>query len=300
MKHLDFDPPERLALLPGPVASRHLTLAVLSGQEPPPRVALIRASTIIQDPSSRWDASGPRELVDEAMRRFADSRTRADAWLAPRLHATMRMTRAEAADSSLWNHLALVVAPDYVIWRHRSASDSPEAPGTVTAARFVGAHHTQAFARLWWAAEMFRDGHDYRPAEIACRNQDMLNTALRLDVIDHRPTALAMVRVLKELAVRGVSGLGDRANALCSAVNAAGSTLMYDVLAPDQPPDQDALHSWIAEADSAPAVPLNQLPEGPDDGATQRASVETLLRLFERFQAEAPLRDRGSRTKQPH
>lgn len=41
---------------------------------------------------------------------FDEERTRADAWLAPRLHATLRLTRQEAADRRLWNHLALAVA----------------------------------------------------------------------------------------------------------------------------------------------------------------------------------------------
>nr|WP_254667924.1 DUF6339 family protein [Streptomyces griseus] len=235
-----------------------------------------------------------RELVEQAMLRFDAGRTEADAWLAPRLHATLRMSRAEAANPGLWNFLSLAVAPDFVLWRHMPSGTAEDgAPRKVNSARFVGPHYSQAFARLWWAAEMFRDGSDYGPAEVACGNQDMINTALRLDAIDHRPTALALVSVLRTLSDRGATRLGDRVNALCTAVNVAGTTLMYEVIAPDDPPRQDALTAWIEEAESAPAVPWERLPEGPDDGTARRSSCETLSRMFEKFAAEAPLRDRA-------
>ncbi|MEU1123026.1 DUF6339 family protein [Streptomyces sp. NPDC005899] len=234
-----------------------------------------------------------RELVEEAMLRFDAGRTEADAWLAPRLHATLRMTRAEAANAGLWNYMALAVAPDFVLWRHMPPGTTDAgAPRKVNSARFVGPHYSQAFARLWWAAEMFRDGPDYGPAEVACGNQDMINTALRLDAIDHKPTALALVSVLKKLSDNGATRLGDRVNALCTAVNVAGTTLMYEVIGPEDPPRHDALTDWIEDVESAPAVPWERLPEGPDDGTARRSSCDVLSRMFERFAAEAPLRDR--------
>ncbi|MFJ7417516.1 DUF6339 family protein [Streptomyces uncialis] len=287
------EPVERLALLPSHRATTFLTPGVRAGQDAPPQVAILRASTPIDDASVRWSAEPVREILDEAMHRFDAARTDADAWLAPRLHATLRMTRAEAADPGPWNFLALAVAPDFVLWRHLPAGDAGDGSSRkVNSARFVGAHHTQAFARLWWLAEMFRDGPDYGPAEIAGRQQDMANTALRLDAIDHKPTALALVRVLKGLADRGATRLGDRVNALCTAVNTAGSTLMYEVIAPDDEPDHAALTDWITDAESAPAVPWNRLPEGPEDGTARHTSCEVLSRMFERFAEEAPLRDR--------
>ncbi|MFI1337151.1 DUF6339 family protein [Streptomyces sp. NPDC020845] len=229
------------------------------------------------------------------MRRFAETRTRADAWLAPRLHATLRMTRAEAANPELWNFMSLAVAPDYVIWRHRGPATSATPSPTAPADRFVGLHYKHAFARLWWAAEMFRDGEDYRSAEFACSNQDVLHTALRLNTIDHRPTALALLQVLRNMAARKVSLLGDHVNALAHEINIVGSTLMYDVIAPAEPPDVDAVLDWIAEGESAPSVPLESLPDGPRDGRVLKSSVEALVRIFEKVHAESPyLRRRGA------
>ncbi|MFE4250103.1 DUF6339 family protein [Streptomyces sp. NPDC056910] len=294
MSRHHFEPPERLALLPTSLASAFLTRGVREGRDALPQVAILRASTTIADDSVRWSAAPVREIVQEAMHRFDAKRTDADAWLAPRLHATLRMTRAEAANPGLWNFLGLCVAPDYILWRHMpSAGSGDGAPRMVSSPRFAGPHYSQAFARLWWAAEMFRDGADYAPSETACLNQDMVNTALRLDAVDHKPTALALVRVLKRLADAGATRLGDRVNALCTAVNTAGSTLMYDVIAPDEAPDHAALAEWIDDGESAPTVPWNRLPQGPQDGTARRSSCEILARMFERFATEAPLRDRA-------
>ncbi|MEE4424496.1 DUF6339 family protein [Streptomyces bugieae] len=296
MSDIGIEVPDRLGLLPTAVARRHLTRSVLSGRSEPPVVALLRASESIPEDLARWNGAPVRELFEEAMNRFAGRQTQADSWLAPRLHATLRMTRAEAADPALWNFLALLVVPDYVVWRWgRAVSGTPETPAPVQAVRFVGRSDSQAVARLWWAAELFRDGEDYRPAEIACGNQDMLNTALRLDAVDHRPTALAIVRVLESLESEGLTRLGDRMNALCSAVNSAGSTLMYEVLAPDELPDAVALHGWIREAEWASPAPWDRLPDGPPDGTVPTKSIDVLTELFTKFQAEAPLRARGRR-----
>ncbi|PJE99175.1 hypothetical protein CUT44_06210 [Streptomyces carminius] len=283
------DLPERLGLLRDAVATKNLTRSVLTGQEAPPPVALVRSSEPVDKPGSRWSTRPLRELFDDAMRLHSDDRTHADAWLAPRLHATLRLTRAEAAESALWNFIALVVAPDYVVWRHlpRSRGDKKAA---VTADRFCGPHYKQAFARLWWAAELFRDGEDYRPAVTACRNQDVLNTVLRLDVIDHRPTARAVTRLIEQGAVT----TGREVNALATVINAAGSTLMYDVLAPDEGPDVEALRYWISEGDMAPPVSPESLPDGPDDGEIPRDSVGVLVEQFEKLFAGAPVRGKES------
>ncbi|CAL9530227.1 DUF6339 family protein [Streptomyces sp. enrichment culture] len=285
-----IDVPYVLGLLPDAAVVKHLTLGVRAGMEHVPAAALRKASTNLSVTENRRRAAPVRDLVDEVMRRFDAGRTEADAWLAPRLHASLRLTRAEAADTRLWNFIALLVAPDYVVWRHKGAEAAP-------AARFSGPHHTQAFARLWWAAELFRDGADYRPVAGACRVQDVLNTTLRLDVIDHRPTAQALLRVLDRLQRAATARLGDHVNALSSAVNTAGSTLVYDVLAPDDPVDHDALLDWIDESDEAPPVPWDRLPDGPADGSVNERSVGTLVTLFEELLAKAPLRQRPGATR---
>lgn len=286
-----LDTADEIGLLPDAAIAKFLTRGMQAGQEKPPLVSLRKSAVQPDRHEARWNAEPVRELLDEAMRRFEERPSRADGWLAPRLHATLRMTRSEAADSRRWNFLSMVTAPDYVVWRHKGAEIAPSA-------RFSGPHYTQAFARLWWAAELFRNGHDYRPAVFACGLQDVLNTTMRLDVIDHRPTAQAILRLLEELRDSDTTQLGDRANALSAAVNAAGSTLMYDVLAPDDRPDHDAVRDWVAESASMAPVPFDRLPDGPDDGKVSESAVQTLLPLFVRLLTEAPLRKRGKHTSE--
>ncbi|WP_141205187.1 DUF6339 family protein [Streptomyces griseorubiginosus] len=292
MKYAPADLPEYFSLVPDIVAAKYLTHSVLSGSEAPPKVALLRLAQGIAPPAARWRVAPVRQLLDEARRRHENDRAAADGWLAPRLHATMRMTRREAANSGLWNFLALVVAPDYVLWRHKGVTKEGV---RATADRFVGVHYKQTFARLWWAAEMFRDGDDYGPVVSACGVQDVLNTVLRFEVIDHRPTARAIVRLLE----RGVVRTGRDVNGLGTAINAAGSTLMYDVLAPDDGGDAEARRYWIGEAENAGPMPFDVLPDGPDDGRIPQKSVDELAKRFEKLFAEAPVRGKGPVTDVP-
>jgi hypothetical protein len=282
--------PDRLALLPNEAATGFLTTAVLQEREPLPAAAIDNRST-----PTKWAAGPVRELVDEAMKRYgSDTRTAADAWLAPALHATLRLTRRDAAESSLWNHIALRVAPDYVFWRHPGRPSERTPIPAVNRARFCGPFHSQAFARLWWAAELFRDGPDYAPVVLACGNQDMLNTTLRLEISLHRPTAQAILRLLS--AGEGLTG--REVNALVQAVNMAGSTLAYESIAPDDEPDVDAYSDWM-EGLTGELVRFDSLPDGPDDGRVPARSVEALIPLFEQLFDGAPVRGRPEHMPEP-
>ncbi|MFD4542516.1 DUF6339 family protein [Streptomyces bauhiniae] len=276
--------PQRLGLLPATAADPFLDGDLLTGVRGRGGVDLAKLVEPLPEEDPRWEVEPLRELVDDAMHAFQDRRTEADAWLAPRLHASLRLTRREATDRRLWTHLALAVAPDYVAWRHFSRSKSK-----IGSARFKGALDRQCFSRLWWAAEMFRNGGDYSPVVAACGNQDLIHSALRRDLIDHRPTAQALVGVLG----RGVATTGREIEGLMTAINAAGATLVYDVLAPDEPRDPEALRRWIAEAESAPAVPRHSLPAGPAEEPVPEESVAALTEFFADLFETAPVRGRA-------
>ncbi|GAA0695298.1 hypothetical protein GCM10009548_79470 [Streptomyces malaysiensis subsp. malaysiensis] len=283
--------PERLALISDVQAADYISRGLLEGRDDIPSIALNKVAEPLPGEDARLGLHRVRDLIDQALDRFRDERpTNADAWLAPRLHETLRLTRREAADKRLWTYLALGMAPDYVMWRHLSEPKTDGSHGRVARDRFIGPHYKQTFARLWWAAELFRDGPDYRPVVVACGNQDMLNSALRLDVIDHRPTALALVRMME----RGTVRTGREVNALTPAVNAAAATLMYDVIAPDVGRDGDALRDWIAGAESSLPSPRNHLPDGPEEERAPEEAVERLVAHFAELFADAQVRGRAS------
>ncbi|MFJ8928614.1 DUF6339 family protein [Streptomyces sp. NPDC102364] len=283
--------PERLARISEMQAAEFISSGLLAGREDVPSIALNKVAEPLEGDDERGRLHPVRDLIEAAFQEFRGSRpTAADAWLAPRLHATLRLSRREAADAGLWSYLALGVAPDYVVWRWRPEEKGGEAPPKVARKRFLGPHHTQAFARLWWAAELFRDGPDYGPVVRACANQDMLNTTLRLDIIDHRPTAQALVRLMDRKIVQ----TGREVNALVSAVNASAATLMYDVIAPDVRYDAEPLTDWIAAAETAPAVSRKDLPEGPEEAVAPVDAVESLAAHFEGLFADVLVRGRTS------
>lgn len=275
--------PERLALLDSSAADPFLTEGLLKGEQVHAGIDLAKVVELLPEDDARWSVEPIRGLVEDAMHEFKAERTRADAWLAPRLHATLRLTRKEAADKRLWNHIALAVAPDYVAWRHLLK-------GRIAAERFRGPADRQCFSRLWWAAELFRNGPDYEPVEAACGNQDLIHTVLRGGLVDHRPTAQALVRLLKS----GKVTTGRDVVGLSVAINAAGATLIYDVLAPDEPQDPTPLRDWIAEAQSAPPVERHQLPKGPDQDPAPEESVAALTDYFAELFETAPVRGRKS------
>ncbi|WP_405583087.1 DUF6339 family protein [Streptomyces sp. NBC_01190] len=282
--------PERLGLLATSAVDPFLTEELLKGEQVHGGIDLAKVVEPLPEVDARWWVEPIRSLVDDAMFEFREDRTRADAWLAPRLHATLRLTRREAADKRLWNHLALAVAPDYVAWRHLSEPTANRPGRRVAAERFRGPADRQCFSRLWWAAELFRNGSDYEPVEVACGNQDLIHTVLRSELIDHRPTAQALVRLLKTGQVSG----GREINGLSVAINAAGATLTYDVLAPDKPRDPARLRDWIAEAESAPPVQRYELPNGPDEDPVSEEAVAALTGYFAELFETAPVRGRKS------
>lgn len=283
--------PERLALIPDAQAAEYISTGLLEGREDVPSIALNKIAEPLPGTDVRLQLNRVRELIDDTLSRFRNERpTAADAWLAPRLHETLRLSRREAAEKRLWTHMALGVAPDYVVWRHLPELKADGSRSRVARDRFVGAHYKHTFARLWWAAELFRDGPDYHPVTVACSNQDMLNSSLRLDIVDHRPTALALVKLMESGTVR----TGREVNALTPAINAAAATLMYDVIAPDAESDGGPMRDWINGAASALPSPRHNLPEGPEEERVQEESVQRLVAHFEELFVDAPVRGRSS------
>jgi Family of unknown function (DUF6339) len=240
---------------------------------------------------SREIGLGPMNaVVDEAMRRFPrDDRARSDAWLGPRLHNALRLTRHEAARRGVWLFLAVAARPDYVVWRWADYEPGDENPAGLD--RFAGPDRKHALARLWWMAEVFRDGPDYGPAEKALSNQDVINNLFRMDIAHHRPTVLAAVRVLFPA---GSAPLGGReANALAKAANAAATTLQFDVLALDPGLNESATQAWLDQSKDVDVVAhFDKLPAGPRDPAADPGEVQQMAVLLQALLEEAPVRGR--------
>lgn len=233
------------------------------------------------------DLEAVRTLIDEAMRRYSRAQsTDADVWLAPRLHYALRLSRREAGHRGMWRWLGAVFAADYVRWRWGSPDEnSTDVDAAATEERFVGPDYKHALARLWWMAELFRDGSDYAPAALALANQDIPNNLFRMDIAHHRPTVQASVRVLE-------GRTGRAANALAKATNSAATTLIIDTISPDTELDPASLAAWL-HGDVDPGLYFDDMPPGPEDPKADATAVSKMADLLGELFAEAPIRGQG-------
>ncbi|MGY4645038.1 hypothetical protein [Cellulomonas sp. URHB0016] len=174
-----------------------------------------------------------------------------DRWLAPRLHAALRLTRREASDQLTWLWLALH-NDRYVTWRW--GQDAP-------ANRWKGAIHKQAFARLWWSAELLRVGSDYRPVERALVKQDFVNSYLHRPAIRNRPLATELV-ALTDGSRPGFGPMSaDDINLLAVTVNLALAGTPPEVEIGPQDDDTGSYAEWVRSG--AAIGDWATLPPGP-------------------------------------
>lgn len=234
-----------------------------------------------------------RVFLDEAMRRYSPANAASsDSWLGPRLHAALRLSRREAGNRDVWRFLG-VWAADFVRWRFGPAADEEDVDRAAKTERFLGPTSKHALARLWWMAEVFRDGNNYSTAALALTNQDIVNNLFRMSISNHRPTALAALAVLPASEDGMSLPDGRRANALAKATNAAASTLLLDLIGPDAELDVSSRRQWEnVRADFDPRIYFDDLPEGPDDGETPPESIDQMKILLTQLLNEAPIRGR--------
>jgi len=186
------------------------------------------------------------------------SRAESDAWLAPRLHAALRLTRREAADGRTWQLLAGVHPVGWSYTRWRWANDE----SGVSAIRLVGRVNQQALARLWWGAELFRDGSDYGPVVRAFRQSELPNLCLHRPFVRNRAFALAVV---DHLAPHGQpAATSDEIGALARNITLTLPTLSLAAATAATRSSPGEHRRWV----HGPApVAFDELPIGPDDGA---------------------------------
>jgi hypothetical protein len=124
-----------------------------------------------------------------------------DVLLAPRLHRALPLSRREASSPAPWRFLSVVHRPDLV--RHRWENRS----WASMRARFWSngtRPDSNVFCRLWWIAELSRDGDDYSLTE-AVLTRPSLATGLFIRALSsHRPAVAACCQVLADASSNDV------------------------------------------------------------------------------------------------
>jgi len=227
-----------------------------------------------------------RRIVAAARELYDDDPAGSDAWLAPRVHATLRLTRREASDSKVWNFLTVVGMPDYVRWRW--VGDK----GRLS--RFVGPEYKQALSRLWWGAELTRNGADYSQTNTLFANQDFQNSWARLNLFHHRVASVAAATLLSTFN-NGQMATSDQIRQLVKGLNMILTTTMLDAVAPSPAPDVDAIEDWINDVPDETAY-LAELPVGPAESSVPPASIDAVVQLL-RHTSEATSFFKRARSK---
>jgi hypothetical protein len=190
-------------------------------------------------------------------------RSQTDAWLAPRLHGALRLTRREASDPGIWAFLAGVhpATSAYVRWRWATEE------GELTPIRLVGRVNQQAISRLWWGAELFRDGADYRPVERAFAQSELINLCLHRPFVRNRAFALAVLEVLAPAGQDPASS--EDVSRLAKNVTLVMPTLSAESATRGARDDATAYRSWL---EHPPPTSFGALPTGPQDACIPPAA----------------------------
>lgn len=217
------------------------------------------------------------------------ARAESDRWLAPRFHWALRLTRREAGDWRMWTWLAVCRYPEYVVARWPSVKDG--LPSPTNRDRFDGAVNKQAFARLWWGAELYRNGTDYSPVEATFSMQDIPNSFLHHRSFESKPLAIASLEVLERVVDTVAEGESraesDTVQAYGRVLNLwlAGTSL--EAAVPFWQSDTEAFRQWVVAQDSAP--PFDLATSGPPDGEVTSEALAAALEIAEAVAAHAQL-----------
>jgi hypothetical protein len=201
-----------------------------------------------------------RAVLEEGRKRHSKTWSETDGWLAPRVHATLRLTRREASDRRLWAYLNVAAFPDHVRWRWLDPDDENS---KVPIDRFLGEDSVNQLGRLWWGAELTRNGPDYTRTTKAFRSSQFARSWQVLDVMHQRPAALAIVDFLEQFN-DGKGVTDSQGSRMARALNAALRTLALDAVADNPESDAEAIREWISEPIDETKM-MDELPNGPEE-----------------------------------
>jgi hypothetical protein len=180
------------------------------------------------------------DALAEAVEQLLTSTPRHDARLdqlaAPMIHRALPLSRREAAQPGVWRYLAIVCHPELVRHRWEALSWSTTrsrywSPGT--------RHDSNAFSRLWWIAEITRDGDCYALTQEVLSRQHLAISLFVRKFSSYRPAVAAFVRVMRAASQ-------DDTERVARELNGRLSTLVLESL------EEAALGALIEELLEAP------------------------------------------------
>jgi hypothetical protein len=205
-----------------------------------------------------------------------------DAWLAPRVHASLRLTYPEASDREMWDWLVSSAAGRrYSGWRWGAGSVAD-----VARDRWHGGINKQALSRLWWGAELMRNGKDYGPVASYFGMQDFPHNLNHRPFMRSRPLALALIAATRKTTSGGKAPTSVEIRSVARTVNLMTAGISIAALSAGYRQDTSELATWLA---ALPAADPTVTPVGPDDGSVPRAVAALLTKEAQRMVSIAGL-----------
>jgi hypothetical protein len=179
------------------------------------------------------------DALDAAVERLIAETTRydlaIDAVAAPAIHRGLPLSRRQASDISVWRYLAVVRHPDFV--RHRWEMGSWATMRT----RFWNAgtrHESNTFYRLWWIAELTRDGDDYELTRRVLARSQLTTTIFARQFSHYRPALEAFTDIMENATIDDMTRVVPQFRAALSTLVLEGQTrdqlrgLLQELMAP--------------------------------------------------------------------
>jgi hypothetical protein len=163
---------------------------------------------------------GFHSTVSACIAQFEKDPPEGDGTLAVEIHKALALPRMLGMDPGVWHYLACVARPDYVWYRWGSG-------GFVSRERFLGSIKRNAFARLWWCAEVMSQEQDYTGVSACFEQQDLYEAVFG--------RAFSKFPLAARVFVEGLSNLERRVvREVAKDFNLMLSTFVLEDMAEDQ------------------------------------------------------------------
>lgn len=205
-------------------------------------------------------------LLEHALAQDMEKDGELDQWLSPRFHFAMRLPRRIAGDRGFWTWLTLKVGMRYTLHRWGNGEN-------VTMYRYTGDFKRNALSRLWWFAEMARNGPSYSPVQGVLRDASTAQYAMELKYSMYRPAVIAFGRaaVSNKLGFEQLKSLSKRINAYLSLRSLEALGLAETNGARDA--------QWWSERPTLRETLEGEI-RGPRDGYAPEPAVDELVKWF--------------------
>lgn len=176
----------------------------------------------LDDCEGKYDLDAFEAAVDDLVARTTRYDAGIDRFAAPAIHAALPLPRREAAHPGVWRFLAVIHRPEFVRhrWEMRSWSTMRTRfwrPGTRPDSNAIG--------RLWWIAELSREGDSYELTARALARQPIATSIFVRQFSSYRPAVEAFVTVMEDAVSDEIEAVVRRFNALLSTIVLEGQTV---------------------------------------------------------------------------